>query len=49
MLLSGLEPEFKLDRGAEVGAISEQTYQRLSSNPLSPPRKWLYDPSHNTL
>ena len=41
MLLSGLETEFKLDTGAEVTAISEQTYQRLSSNPLTPPGKQL--------
>ena len=49
MQLSRKETEFKLDTGAEVTAISEQTYQRLSSNPLTPPGKQLYGPAHNTI
>ena len=49
LLLSGLECDFKLDTGAEVTAISDQTYQSISNCPLTVPDKKLYGPAQNKL
>ena len=43
--LSGQETEFKLDTGAEVTAISDQTFQGIAGCQLTVPSKKLYDPN----
>ena len=46
--LNGKDVTFKLDTGAEVTAITEETYQMLSAK-LSPPLKTLYGPGQVSL
>ena len=40
---------FKLDTGAEVTAIPEQSFKRLGEQKLASPEKTLYGPSHQLL
>ena len=47
--LNGYSTQFKLDTGAEVTAITEQTYESIESLPLSKPSKTLYGPSRQPL
>jgi hypothetical protein len=47
--LGGKDVAFKMDTGAEVTAISEETYQQLDRCELSKPVKVLYGPSHQPL
>ena len=47
--LSGQETEFKLDTGAEVTAISDQTFQGIAGCQLTAPSKKLYGPARNAL
>ena len=47
--LSGQETEFKLDMGAEVTAISDQTFQGIAGCQLTAPSKKLYGPARNAL
>ena len=49
LLLNKMEVSFKLDTGAEVTAISEETYQRLGLPELQQPSKVLYGPARQTL
>lgn len=50
ILLSGLNAVFKIDTGAEVTAISEQTFQKLPHKPqLNTPSKTLRGPSSRVL
>ena len=50
LFLLGSNTEFKLDTGAEVTAISNQTFQKLSGKPpLSKPRKRLFGPGQSAL
>ena len=41
--------EFKLDTGAQVTAISEQTYKQLQVGGLKKPSKTLFGPTHQGL
>ena len=43
--VNGHDTQFKINMGAEVTAVSEETYQRLKSPQISTPRKTLYGPS----
>ena len=50
--MCGIETEFKIDTGAEVTAVSEETYKQLHSDhrpPLDSAAKALYGPSHTSL
>ena len=48
--LNGTECAFKLDTGAEVTAISDQTYEAMNKKvPLTTPRKKLFGPAHVAL
>ena len=47
--LCGKETVFKLDTGAEVTAISLETFRALRRQNLSSPQKVLYGPSRSTL
>ena len=49
MLVESKEVEFKLDTGAEVTAISDNTYRSLEEEILVKPTKTLYGPGHNPL
>jgi hypothetical protein len=49
LLIEGKEVCFKLDTGAEVTAISEQTYRQLGGVQLLTPTKVLYGPARHTL
>ena len=49
LLVEGKEVSFKLDTGAEVTAISEQTFQRLGGVRLLTATKVLYGPARHTL
>ena len=47
--LNGHKTNFKLDTGAEVSAISEETHKTLRKAKISPPKKPLYGPSKQQL
>ena len=47
--VKGKEVSFKLDTGAEVTAISEETYLQLGEAKLQKPTKILYGPARQTL
>ena len=47
--LSGPKTEFKLDMGAEVTAISDQTFQGIAGCQLTAPSKKLYGPARTAL
>ena len=49
LLLNEVEISVKLDTGAEVTAISEETYQRLGRPELQQPSKVLFGPARQTL
>ena len=49
LLLNQVEISFKLDTGAEVTAISEETYRRLGRPELQQPSKVLFGPAKQTL
>ena len=49
LLLNKRETSFKLDTGAEVTAISEETYRRLGLPELQQPSKVLFGPARQTL
>ena len=49
ILLNGCETTFKLDTGAEVTAISEETYLSIKKPQLTSPQKILYGPSRQPL
>ena len=49
MKLCDQDTEFKLDTGAEVTAMSEQSFKCLGEQKLSSPGKTLYGPSHQLL
>ena len=49
VLVGSKEVEFKLDTGAEVTAISDNTYRSLEEEKLVKPTKTLYGPGHNPL
>ena len=47
--VNGKQVLFKVDTGAEVTAITEQTYLQLGKPPLAAPKKALYGPSSQSL
>ena len=47
--MSDQETLFKLDTGAEVTAVSEETYEKLGKPTLNAPGKMLYGPSRHPL
>lgn len=49
VLLQKKEVSFKLDTGAEVTAISEETFRILPEMVLKPPNKKLFGPTHQPL
>ena len=49
LLIDEKEISFKLDTGAEVTAISEETYRTLGGKPLEKPSKALYGPTCQSL
>ena len=49
VLLENKTVSFKLDTGAEVTAVSEETFKMLPKTPLKQPEKKLFGPSHQPL
>ena len=49
LLVKGQEVSFKLDTGAEVTAVSEETFRQLGGGTLQRPSKVLYGPGQHTL
>ena len=49
IVINGKEVKFKLDTGAEVTAVSEQTYKSLTGIKLQKPSRVLYGPARQAL
>ena len=49
ILIDKVDVSFKLDTGAEVKAISEETYQKVGQVTLQEPFKVLHGPARQTL